>query len=403
MGVSNKKIRSSNSSSRKIRLLFAFGEREVSTTSSRILQYPVRLAALGFEVSVMSYGKVMKEQLDNAYANIPDIKIIIVDAEDRFWTMRQRDGFAKTYIKHYDDMIIPDTDLRYWKVSAFDDFLWHVSRNAMPRIEGEYDAVFMTIPSAFERPKEICDVFYTNVVYYCKQNNVPFIGIQVYPVMDLPPIYLKLPEYWIVDEPLKQKYFVDQSIDKERVLLIDELRDNYCISCVDDPYKELVTNYVVDVPRDTLAIGLLNHPANRVQLKEMIEAAGQFKPKKTVIFMFVGMSVRELGEKDVFEDLIAPELRKHVGNYYTVDQDGILRTMMSCDVVLSTNYITPLRFLNNYGKTSVIYNPLRQKSEYIQGVNYVDSREEILQQLDDTWRRKKATMNLEEAVKRIVS
>lgn len=403
MSVKAKKSKASPAGAVKNRLLFAVGEREVAATSFRLLQYPIRLASLGYKVDVMTYGKGMNEQLDKTYSNVPGINIITIEPEDRFWTMRQRDGFAKTFIKHYSDVIIPDTDMRYWKASAFDDFLWHVSRNTMPRIEGEYDAVFLPVPSAFERPKEVCDVFYTNVVYYCKQNNVPLVGMQLYPVPDLPPIYLNIPDYWIVDEPLKGQYFVEQGINRNRVLHIDDFRDNYCISCIDDPYKALAMDYVVPIPKDTLAIAVLNHPANRVQLREIIEVLGRFKHKKTVMYMFVGMSVRELSEKDVFEDLIAPELRKHVGNYYTVEQEGILRTMMSCDAVISTNYITPLSFMSSYGKTSVIYNPLRQKSDYVQGVTYVDSREELQQQLDGAWRRKKATTDLADALARIFS
>ena len=403
MSLKAGRIREPSPGAVKKRLLLAVGERELAATSFRLLQYPIRLANLGYKVDVMTYGKGMKEKFDETYKNAPDINIITVEAEDRFWTMRQRDGFAKTFIKHYSDVIIPDTDFRYWKGSAFDDFLWHVSRNTLPRIEGKYDAVLLTVPSAFERPKEICDVFYTNVVYYCKQNNVPLVGMQLYPVTDLPPIYLNIPDYWIVGEPLKRQYFTDQGISQDRVLLIDDLRDNYCISSVDDPYKALAMDYVVPIPKDTLAIAVLNHPANRVQIKEIIEVLGRLNCNKTVLYMFVGMSVRELSEKDVFEDLIAPELRKNVGSYYTVDQEGIVRTMMSCDAVISTNYITPLSFMSSYGKTSVIYNPLRQKSDYVQGVTYVDSREELQQQLDGAWRRKKAATDLAGALTRIFS
>ena len=383
------------------RVLFAMGEREINATSSRLLRCPLTLAEQGYQVDVMTHDPAIKEQLDEYYAGKQGVTTLLLQQEDRFWTMRERDGFAETFIKLYQDLPLPGGDMPFWKMVAFDDFLWHVSRNVQAPIQGEYCAVFMSVPSAFERPRDAADVFYTNTVYYCKQNGVPLVGMQIYPITDVPAIYVDMPDYWLVDEPAKARFFTDHGVAVERIFVVDGLKDSYCISTVDDHFRSLLVKDQLQVAKDTLAVAIVNHSSNRMQLREIIETVGRVKHKKAVFFVFVGIAVRELTEKSVFDDLILPVLQQNVDQYYAVDNGGVMRALMLSDVIVSTSYILPLSFAPKYGKTSVVYNPLRDPSPYVEGVSFVDNSAELERVFDSAWTRKQAEIHLADAVKRI--
>lgn len=385
----------------KPRILFAMGEREINATSTRLLRYPLTLAALGYEVDVMTHDAAIKQQLDEYYTGKPGVNTLLLQQEDRFWTMQERDAFAKTFIKLYQDLPLPGGDMPFWKMAAFDDFLWHVSRNVQAPIQGEYRAVFIPVPSAFERPRDAADVFYTNTVYYCKQNRVPLVGMQIYPITDVPAIYVDVPDYWLVDEAAKARYFVDHGVAAERVFVVDGLRDRYCISTVDDHFLSLLVKDQLQVAKDTLAVAIVNHSSNRLQLREIIEAVGRVRRKKTVFFVFVGVAVRELTEKSVFDDLILPVLQKNADQYYAVDNGGVMRALMLSDVIVSTSYILPLSFAPKYGKTGVVYNPLRDPSPYVEGVSFVDEPAGLERIFNEAWARKQSEIHLDDVMKRI--
>lgn len=385
----------------KQRILFAMGEREINATSTRLLRYPLTLAELGYEVDVMTHDAGIKEQFDAYYAGKEGVRTLLLQQEDRFWTMRERDGFAQTFIKLYQDMPLPGADMPFWKLVAFDDFLWHVSRTIQAPIQGEYQAVFMPIPSSLERPRDAGDVFYTNTVYYCKQQGVPLVGIQIYPITDVPAIYVDLPDYWLVEEHAKARFFIDRGVDPFRVIVIDGIKDGYCISTVDDHFRSLLVKEQLRVDKSTLAVAIVNHSSNRMQIREIIETIGRLKPRTAVFFVFVGIAVRELTEKSLFEDMIVPVLQENADEHYTVDNGGVMRALLLCDVIVSTSYILPLSLASKYGKTSIVYNPLREPSPYVEGVRFSNDTMELEIALQDVWERKQTETHLADVMKRI--
>lgn len=396
-----KKSKQGSAARPKSRVLFAMGEREINATSARLLRYPSSVAALGYEVDVMTHDAGVKQQLDEYYSGKERVRTLLLQQEDRFWTMQERDAFAQTFIKLYQHVPLPSGDMPFWKMVAFDDFLWHVSRIIQAPIDGDYQAVFMPIPSSFERPRESTDVFYTNTVYYCKQQGVPLVGMQIYPITDVPEIYRNVPDYWLVDKAAKAGYFTDRGVDPERVLVVDGLKDGHCISTVDDAFISMLGKDQLQVAKDTLAIAIVNHASNRMQIREIIETIGRIKHKKAVFFVFVGMAVRELTEKSLFDDLMLPLLQENAEEYYAVEHGGVMRALMLSDVIVSTSYILPLSFAPKYGKTSVVYNPLREPSPYAEGVTFVNERDGLERLFNEVWERKQAETHLADVMKRI--
>src|SRR3569833_2947182 len=363
------------------RVLIAMGEREINATSMRLLRYPLTLAGLGYHVDVMT---------------------LLLQQEERFWTMRERDTFAQTFVKLYQDVPLPGADMPFWKTVAFDDFLWHVSRTIQAPIEGDYQAVFMPVPSALERPREATDVFYTNIVYYCKQRRVPLVGMQVYPITDVPAIYVNVPDYWLVNARREADYNVDKGIDPSRVCVVDGSKDGYCISTVDDPFLSMLMKDELQVTKDVLAVAIVNHASNRIQIRKNNKTQKHNRHKKIVFFVFVGIVVRELTEKALFDDLVLPVLTKNVEEYYAVDNGGVMRTLKLSDVIVSTSYVLPLSFAGRYGKTSIVYNPLQETSPYVEGVSFVNDPGALAKVFQEAWELKQAQMHLVDVMKRVM-
>src|SRR3569833_1695123 len=82
----------------RLRVLFAMGDWEINVTSMWLLRYPITLAGLGYHVDVMTHDKSIKEQLDAYYADTQGVTTLLLQQEERFWTMRERDTFAQTFV-----------------------------------------------------------------------------------------------------------------------------------------------------------------------------------------------------------------------------------------------------------------------------------------------------------------
>lgn len=386
------------------RILFVVTEREINATNQRLLHLPKRFAEQGYLVDAMTYDEAAHQQLTEYYAGCPGVHARLLAHDECFWTMRQRDSFAKTFIKLFHDRIIPGTDMKFWKLVAFDDFLWNVSPVVYPHIDTHYDLVVLPVPSTFEPPAGPGDVFYTSIVYQAKREGIPILGVQIYPVMYIPPLYQRMVDHWLVGSTSQGDYLRSHGVAADRLHHIGDLRDRYSLSTVGDAYSDLVYDDALYPAPDTLAIVVVNHCRNRVQIQDMIEAIGEFQGKKKLLFAFVGYAVKELHEKDVFADLQEGVIRTAMSDdFYTVKPGSLISALMLSDVIVSSNYITPLSFASRYGKCGVVYDPLRPALPYIEDTEFVSERAELLgifaRELERKTQRKTAAQVVKEILK----
>lgn len=385
-----------------LRILFPIGDREVNATEGRILRLLKRLADDGHSIDLMTCMDDIFQRACDQFAKSPNIKPILVKREERFWTMTQRDSFAKAFIALTHDMILPGTDMKYWKLVGFDDFLWNVSPGVYPPIEEKYDLVLKPIPSLAESPSNSVDALYTQVIHYAKHNNIPLAGIQVYPSYDVPPLYPYLMDHFIVSEPNERGQYLEFGVSADRIHLITDLHDGYCMSTIQDVYKNLMFEKDFVHSDKGLYVAVVNNGRNRTQIYDIIDTISSVKFPKKVFFCLLNYAVKELHENDIFNDLIKPRLEKGIGNYGLVESGGLIKALMMCDVILSTSYIVPLSFAKRYEKKGVVYNPLLERNLHVSDIDYVDTKEALSQLLRDSYREKQSKRTFGDAIKGIM-
>lgn len=384
------------------KILLPLGEKELNATDYRIINCLDSLSAQGYYVDILTYDGEIFNKIEERCKNIKNVNILITKRECRFWTMKQRDSFARTFIGLYHDIVVPGTDFKFWKQVGFDDFLWHVTTDIFPRITGKYDLILFPIPSFEEAPTGTCDVFYTNVFYYAKENNVPVAGLQVFPIYDIPPIFPRIIDYFIVTEDYEKDYYISIGIREENIFVIEDIKGSYWLSTVEDSYKNLMLNREISVDKDTLGIVVVNHTKNRVQLHEIIDTIAELNIKKSVYFAMRNYAVRDLHENDIFNDFMKPHLEKKLKRFYTVEAGGTVKALMSCDVIIATNYILLLGFGARYSKMGIVYNPLKMEVPQIKDITFTTSRHVLRDAILSQYKRKQETLTLDNIIKGIL-
>ncbi len=385
------------------RMLFAIGDRDAGVTNYRALQLVKSLAEEAYMIDVVTCDEELIEKCRKEFDNKPNIRYACLKQDECFWTMAQRDGFAKTFINLNHDLEIPGIDLKFWKMTGFDDFLWNTSSMTYPDISEHYDAIIVPIPSYSEGPPNRVDVLYTHVIFHAKQNHIPVVGLQIYPIYDVPPIFLKIVDHFVVKDDMEKEYYQENGVIPERVTLIDDVKDNYCLSTVQDQYRNLAIDDELEVPRDSIGIVVVNHSRNRYQLLDVLEAIGEIDVPKSVFFVFLSFSVKELHEQDIFKDLIRPSLEKNVKKYYTVETGALIKSLMLCDAIVATNYIVPLSFAHQYGKGGIVYNPLMTESSHVKGVLFANNKQALKEALYKQYERKRNIKTVADVVSGVVS
>jgi len=383
------------------RILFPLGEKELSSVQERLLHIPLRLAKAGFSVDIVTYKKDLYEKAESFFKDAANITLKLMKSMPLVWSPQQRDDFVKIFIKHTFDLYIPGTDMKYWKTAAFDDFRGHVSSHAFSGLEGSYDLLLMPVPSSDEPPSTDCDVFYSTVVFFAKENNIATAGMQIYPISHTPLIFLRAFDYFIVKETFEKEYYVNHGIEDDRIFILDAHEENYCLSTVEDTYKNLMFSDQISIERDEIGVLIVNHSKFRPQIKEIIEALSELNIKKSIFFQKRGYHIRELSEDQIVDELIRPVLAKAGGRHYIVQEGALVKVLMPCDVIIAPVYIIPLSFAVQHDKCSIVYNPLKKAMQFQDGVLFLNNKKSIMETVMAYFERKQNLTYISDIVKRI--
>jgi hypothetical protein len=383
------------------RILFPIGEKELVSVQERLLHIPLRLAESGFSVDVVLYKKEIHEKAEAFFKDNPNINVIYLQSASLVWSPQQRDDFVRIYIKHTFDFFIPGTDMRYWKASAFDDFRGHIASSSFS-FNSDYDLLLMPLPSFDEPPSTECDVFYSSLIFHAKEKGVPIAGLQIYPVVHTPLLYMKILDFFIVKEEFEKEYYLKHDIEGKKVFVLSTPDENYCLSTVEDIYKNLVFDEQINIEKDEIGILIVNHPKYRPQINEVLQALSRLNIKKSVFFYKRGYHVRELSEEQIIDEIIRPALEKVGGKYYIVHEGALVKLVMLCDVIIATTYIIPLSFAARYNKSAVVYNPLKKAIAFEDGVSYLNDKMALMDIVSTQLSKKQGYSSISDIVKRMI-
>ncbi|WP_420265937.1 hypothetical protein [Candidatus Magnetominusculus dajiuhuensis] len=383
------------------KVVIPVGENELKGTNGRLLYMARAMAMKGIAVDVLTYSRSVYDFSVELHKGYPAVKTNIISPNPI--ALDHIASLVNTFIKLTYDMYIPGTDMKLYKVTAFDDFRGHVATFTYPGIDlTSYTAVMLPIPSTEVPPLPDCDIFYSTMCFYAKEQGVPIVGVQMFPAIQTPPIFLRTINYIIIKYEWEKEYLKEYGFDLLHAFILNYEQEAYYIDTIEDKYMDSLLNPSIHLPKEELVILLINHPRLRFCVKEALEAINELDMPKTVFFMKRKFVIRELSEDDIINDFFMNDIKKIKGRSFIMEPDSKGDLIMLCDVIISPAYLTTLGFASEYGKLSIVYNPIYEKKDFQRDVAFVNNKEALKTALNECYKKKQAKLSFADIVKGIV-
>ncbi|MBF0564271.1 MAG: hypothetical protein HQK89_03415 [Nitrospirae bacterium] len=379
------------------KILLPACESELQATGGRLLYIARALLLKGHQVDIMTYSASIFNFARDLYKNAAGLKAILVG--NKTLNFEHVTSMVNTYIKLTYNLMLPQTDLKLYKVTAFDDFRGHLVNFSYPDIDvSPYQVVILPMPSIEMPPLSDADIFVTTVCFHARSKKIPIIGIHVFPVTQTAPIYLKTIDYVVIKEEWEKAYLEEYGFDRKRTYTLNYAPEEYFVSPIEDRYLDSVLNPPLYIPKEELAVMIINHPRLRFCIKEILEVVGPLEIPKTVFFLKRKFVVRELSEEDLINGMYMADIKKIKGRHMIVESDNKGSVILNADVIISPSYLSTLGFASGYGKHSIVYNPLIDKHAVQPKVTYVKSKKELMSVLLAAYEKKKSRTSLPDVI-----
>lgn len=372
------------------RVLMIVNRVDLEATQNRVLLLAVALARAGVRVELMTHNEDAAGMMRERVANVENMQVTHNPPKPIYWNPQHRDDIVRGYLKQNSDLTIPGTDMRYWKCSAFDDFRGHVSAHTYTELGTGYDAIMVAVPSVDEALAIEADVLMSNCLFHAREHGIPTIGLQINPARQAPRIYQKLLDHFVVRSEQEKQLHVRNGVSPDRVSVITDPKDRYCIETIEDVYRGMSLDDRVPNHPDELFVTILNHSKYRAPIIQAINVIGKLPFPATVCLVKVLFEVRDLHEDQVIDELIKPHLEKLKKQYYLTDVGALSKMLMISDVMVSTTYVTPVSFAAKYAKGAVVYNPMKSMGGADEGIDFVTQADELRRVLTQCYERKRA-------------
>lgn len=397
-----KRERKSRPVSAARRVLMVAARVDVDATQGRYLWLVRRLAEAGYAVDVMTHAEEVEQRAREQLNSVANVKVIRNKAKQVYWPPHRRDDIVKTFIKQNSDLIVPGTDLPYWKTAAYDDFRGHVSSYTFDPLDPDYDLVMASFPSVDEPPAMEADVLLSTALFHAREHGIPLAGIQIYPARQCPRNYQRLFDHLIVRNEDERNYYVHSGIAPESLWVLSDPRDNYAVTTIEDTYRNFMYDESLPSRKEELGIVIVNNARFRAQVIQAITAIGECPFAKTLCFVKLKYEIREISEDQIFDELVKPHLDALGREYYIADITSVPKLAMVFDVMIATTFIAPLTFARNYGKGAVVFNPLRVHAGEEQGVSLLSRTRDLKEYLTTLYASKQRTTGIVDAVRGIL-
>ena len=377
------------------RLLFAIDDKEFDATKGRSLHLVRILAAAGYKIDILTPSKVVYEKAtetfkENERVHVSLANLGVLPSPDSF-----RDDLLKTFIRQANNLFIPETDMKMYKLSAFDDFYGFILPYTFPDIDvSPYSIILIPIISMENIPSMDSDCFYTTICFLAREMKVPLMGLQTQPQVHTAFLYAKILDYLVVKDEWEGTYLEQLGIGKEKIFLLTDETEAYCLKSVDDPFMnnflELMDQQKIEIDKKKLCVVVLNHPKFRPQIREVLSLIGQIDVPVVVFMVKFGYSVQELTEEAVIQGVYGDVIRNMKDNIYYAGRDTLDKVFLVSDIIVSTTYWDTLSLAVKYNKTAVVYNKIFHDLDSGDGVIFMDDPKELKELMVRRYNEKKA-------------
>ncbi|MBF0463644.1 MAG: hypothetical protein HQK88_04705 [Nitrospirae bacterium] len=384
------------------KVLLPVGETELQATSGRLLHIAKSLALEGISVDVMTYSESVAEFSNGLFKEMKEVRTVRIESEPTHY--HHITSLVNTFIKLTYDIYLPETDLKFYKLTAFDDFRGHIANFTYPETDfSTYDAVIFPIPSNEIPPLPDADIFYSTICFYAKENKIPLIGIQLYPVVQTPPIYYCAMDYIILKHDWEKEMLKEFAFDLNKAFVVTYGHEGYFFSTIEDKYLDSLLNPGLHIPKQELSIMLINHPRLRFCVSEALDVLNELDIPKTVFFLKRKFVIRELTEDDVINSYFMPKIKKLKGRVFLMEPDSKGSLLMLSDVIISPAYLTTLGFAAGYGKLAIVYNPLVDKKLADPNAVFIENKELLKSAILKYYAQKKALTSIPDIVRTVIN
>lgn len=360
------------------RLFFPISEQDYFSTTGRV-GHLVRSLSTDFIVDFVTISKEVYEDITkNTIGNYPNLHIRLIESKYLPVTYDFRNDLSRIFVNYTYDMVVPDTDLKMWKTTAFDDFWGHIAACSFPEITKiDADMVLVPLMSHDEVPPEDVDVFYTSIIFMAKEAGIKVAGYQIYPVFNSNMLVPRLMDALIVKREYERQFYVGKGLSPESIHVLMNYKDIYSLSTIEDTYKNNVYNSQIEMGSNELAVVVYNHAKFRPQLREVFKTLKDTGGPVVLSLVKRGYAVRELMEDKIIEGAFFEEIKKINCKFYLVENKSLVPIVMVSDVVISPTYIGPLEFAAHYGKEAWVYNSLSGPLPEVNGVVFINKPDDL--------------------------
>ncbi len=376
------------------KLLFPIDSKQFIMNQGRMLRLVRILSVDGYQVDILTpsdeiHAKAVETFKGNENVHVLLVKPHLVPLTDIF-----KDDLLKTFIRQTHNLLIPETDMKIYKLAAFDDFQGFIMPYTYPDINvSPYSLILMPIISMENFPNWDSDAFFSAICFLAKERKVPLIGLQTQPPFHNAFLYVKFMDYIVVKEEWERKFIERLGFEKERIFLLTDEREAYCLKTCEDYYMNALLDFMdntdIKIDRKEFFVVLFNHPKYRSQIRQIFHVLDQLDVPAVVFLVKVGYSVKELSEQDVIDGVYGDIINKFKGRVYFAEYGTVAQLLMLADVVISATYMESLGLAACHGKAAAVYNRIFENVETGDGVKFIDDPKELKEMVLKRYNEKK--------------
>lgn len=385
-----------------MKILLPLSKWDVSTSTNRLKLLPELLTSYGHDIEVVTTSSDLRDDLLKEYAGLKVFMPEAISFPDSFIF---RDDLVKTYIQRTIDIKIPDTDLPFWKVTAFDDFRGHIVPYSYRTPNMKYDLILVPLPSYEDPMPDIDDIYYTHLFSEAKAEGVKIVFFQLFPVHTAPMLFLRFGDYYVLRSEFERDFMIKKGLEPEKIKLLTHPIDRYLTSLIADPYMDMtLTKQGLTTERETLNVTLINHAKYRPQIRQVLSLLNDMESKKTLNFIKRNYTIRNLSETEIVKEIIDQELTKKKNIALNMmDTSVMAKAVMTSDIIISPFFLNALNLAATYNKPAIIHNPCFKGVPMPKGIKVTCTMDELKAEIFRVMEEKKGYISIDAILRGIVN